>query len=118
MEYDAALLERVAQRFRRDMWRSVTPDAVIESGVEVQRFGPVQATAFADLPEEHSLNQIQGAAEPGAVEEGHLAEAIEWMRAGKSTTGCRSPRAGRCGEPSPGSANAVTSAVGAGEVGS
>ncbi len=80
MEYDAALLERVAQRFWRDMWRSVTPDAVAESGVEVRNFGPVQATAFGDLPEVHSLNQIQGAAEPGAIEGGHLAEAVEWMR--------------------------------------
>jgi hypothetical protein len=81
MDYDAALLERVAQRFRRDMWRSVTPDAVIESGVEVKKFGPVQTTAFADLPEEYALNQIQGAAEDGAIEDGHLSKAIEWMRA-------------------------------------
>jgi hypothetical protein len=80
LRYDAALLERVAQRFWRDMWRSVTPDAVVESGVEVRSFGPVQATAFGDLPEVHSLNQIQGAAEPGAIEGGHLAQAIEWMR--------------------------------------
>lgn len=81
MNYDAALLERVAQRFWRDMWESVTPDAVTESGVQVRSFGPVQATAFGDLPEAHSLNQIQGAAEPGAIEDGHLAEAVEWMRA-------------------------------------
>ena len=81
MHYDAALLERIAQRFRSDMWRSVTPDAVTESGVEVRRFGSVQATAFADLPEEPVLNQIQGAAERGAIEEGHLAAAVEWMRA-------------------------------------
>lgn len=81
MEYDSALLERVAQQFRRDMWRSVTPDAVTESGVEMRRFGPVQATAFGDLPEEYSLNQIQGAAELGAVEGGHLGRATEWMRA-------------------------------------
>jgi len=81
MMLDAALFERVSQRFRRDMWESVVPDAVTESGVEVERFGPVQATAFADLPEFHSLNQIQGAAEPGAIEDGHLAAAIEWMRA-------------------------------------
>jgi GNAT superfamily N-acetyltransferase len=80
MEYDAAALERVAQRFRRDIWRSVVFDAVVESGVEVHNFGPVQATAFGDLPECHSLNQIQGAAEPGAVEDGSLAEGIEWMR--------------------------------------
>lgn len=81
MRYDSAVLERVAQRFRRDMWDSVVPEAISESGVEVQRFGPVQATAFGDLPEIHLLQQIQGAAEPGAVADGHLAAAIEWMRA-------------------------------------
>jgi len=59
---------------------SVVPEAVTESGVEVERFGPVQATAFADLPEAGCLNQIQGAAEPGAVDEGHLARAVDWMR--------------------------------------
>lgn len=63
------------------MWRSVIPDAVTESGVEIRRFGPVQATAFGDLPEEPVLNQIQGAAERGAIEDGHLAAAVEWMRA-------------------------------------
>lgn len=81
MDYDSALLERVAQRFRRDMWRSVVAEAVTESGVEVESFGPVQATAFGDLPEVNRLNQIQGAAEPGAIENGHLATAVEWMRA-------------------------------------
>jgi len=81
MEYDPAVMEAVAQEFRRDMWKSVVPEAVTESGVEVQRFGPVQATAFGDLPEAALLNQIQGAAEPGAIEDGHLAQAVEWMRA-------------------------------------
>lgn len=81
MDYDSALLESVAQRFRRDMWKSVVAEAVTESGVEVRRFGPVQATAFGDLPEVHGLNQVQGAAEPGAVDDGHLAEALEWIRA-------------------------------------
>ena len=80
MQYDSAVLERVTQQFRRDMWTSVVPVAVAESGVEVERFGPVQATAFGDLPEFVILNQIQGAAEPGAIEGGFLAEAIEWMR--------------------------------------
>jgi hypothetical protein len=81
VRYDSAVLETVAQRFRRDMWDSVVPEAVSESGVEVERFGPVQATAFGDLPEVPLLQQIQGAAEPGAVADGHLAAAIEWMRA-------------------------------------
>jgi hypothetical protein len=81
MEYEPAVLERVAQRFWRDMWQSVVPEAVTESGIQVQRFGPVQALAFGDLPEVGSLNRIQGAAEPGAIEDGRLAEAVEWMRA-------------------------------------
>jgi hypothetical protein len=80
MDYDAALMERVARRFRREMWESVVPEAVAESGIVVREFGPVQASAFGDLPEVHSLNHIQGAAEPGAIAEGYLAEAIEWMR--------------------------------------
>lgn len=80
VEYDPAILERVAQRFRCDMWNSVTADAVTESGVELRRFGPVQVTVFGDLPEAHCLNQIQGAAEPSAISGGHLANAVEWMR--------------------------------------
>lgn len=80
MDYDSALLEKVAQRFRRDMWKSVVPEAVTESGVQIARFGPVQATAFGNLPEVQTLHQIQGAAEPGAVEGGYLARAVEWMR--------------------------------------
>jgi GNAT superfamily N-acetyltransferase len=81
VRYNPAVLERVAQQFRRDMWDSVVPEAITESGVEVQRFGPVLATAFGDLPEIHLLHQIQGAAEPDAIADGHLAAAIEWMRA-------------------------------------
>ena len=81
MRYDAAVLEKIAQRFRREMWTSVVPEAVTESGVALARFGPVQTTAFGDLPAILSLNQIQGAAErAGAIEGGHLARAIEWMR--------------------------------------
>jgi GNAT superfamily N-acetyltransferase len=62
------------------MWLSAAPAAIAESAIELERFGPVQATAFGDLPDAVNLNQIQGAAEPGAIEEGHLTAAIEWMR--------------------------------------
>lgn len=81
MDFDATLLERVAQEFRRDMWESVVTEAVTESGIEVERFGPVQASAFGELPEIAILNQIQGGAEAGAISGGYLTEAIEWMRA-------------------------------------
>jgi hypothetical protein len=81
VDFDATLLERIAQEFRRDMWESVVDEAVTESGIEVERFGPVQASAFGELPAIPVLNQIQGAGEAGAVSDGHLAAAIEWMRA-------------------------------------
>lgn len=78
MQYDPALLEGVSQRRRHDMWRTAAPDAIAECGIEERCFGPVQATVFASLPEWPTLNQVLGAAEPGAVEEGHLGAAIEW----------------------------------------
>ena len=78
MQYDPALLEGVSQRRRQDMWRTAAPDAIAECGIEERRFGPVQATVFASLPDWPLLNQVLGAAEPDAVGEGHLEEAVEW----------------------------------------
>ena len=80
MTWDAAALERVAQRFRHGMWSSVVPIAVLEEGIEARQFGPIQATAFREEPLAPALNLIQGAAEPGAVVGGHLGAAVEWMR--------------------------------------
>ncbi len=60
------------------MWRTAAPDAIAECGIEERCFGPVQATVFASQPESPLLNQVRGAAEPGAVEEGHLEAALEW----------------------------------------
>jgi hypothetical protein len=78
MGYDTATLERTAKVCRADMWGTVCEDAVLECGIEEECFGPVQATVFEALPEAPNLNLVLGAAEPGAVEEGHLAAAIAW----------------------------------------
>lgn len=75
------------------MWRTAAPDAVAECGIEERCFGPVQATVFASLPEAPLLNQVRGAAEPGAVEEGHLAAALAWAEGFGSR--CRVPVARR-----------------------
>lgn len=80
MEYHVADLERAERRFREDIWSCAPPDAVSEAGVQARHFGPVLATAFADLPEAPRMNTILGAAEPGAVSDGHFGEAVEWMR--------------------------------------
>lgn len=78
MHFDAATLERTAKTFRSDMWGTVCDDAVMECGIAEACFGPVQVTVFEALPDDPSLNLILGAAEPGAVSEGHLADAIAW----------------------------------------
>jgi len=55
------------------------PDAVVEERIDLAKFGPVQASLVAEEPEEPMLNFILGAAEPGAVAAGHLADAVEWL---------------------------------------
>jgi hypothetical protein len=76
--FDAAMLERSAQVFRADMWNSACDDALFECGIAERRFGPIQANVIEALPRAIALNTILGAAEPGAVSGGYLAEAIEW----------------------------------------
>lgn len=81
MDYNPGALERMAKRFRKEIWRTPPVDAIVECGIEVQTFGPVQATVIAELPDIQAVNVILGAAEPAAVEGGYLAEAIEWADA-------------------------------------
>jgi len=78
MGHDTATLERAAKVCRADMWGTVCEDAVIECGIEEECFGAVQATVFEALPCAPHVNLVLGAAEPGAVEEGHLAAAVRW----------------------------------------
>jgi hypothetical protein len=80
MHHDHAVWERASQSFRQELWDSVVSDAVEEQGIEAQCFGPVLATAFGSKSREPGLNLVQGAAEPGAIASGHVADAIEWMR--------------------------------------
>jgi hypothetical protein len=76
--FDAEALDALEQRLWGDIWESAVPDVASEHGVEVKRFGPVQATVVADIPDAAWLNLVLGSAASGAVEQGHLAAAIEW----------------------------------------
>jgi GNAT superfamily N-acetyltransferase len=78
--YDGAAIAMAELRFREDLWRTAPIDAVQEAAVEYCRFGPLLATVFGELPETSLLNVVQGAAEPAAVDDGHLAAAVEWLR--------------------------------------
>src|ERR1700712_126842 len=78
--YDGSAVAAAQLRFREDLWRTAPSDAVQEAEVRMQRFGPILATVFADLPSVTLVNMVLGAAEPGAVDGGHLSTAIEWLR--------------------------------------
>lgn len=82
-------LEGIERRFWLDLWRAPVIDAVEEGGIEARRYGPVQATLVAGLPDTPLLNLILGAAEPGAVSGGHLEAAVEWAES--RDTDCRIP---------------------------
>lgn len=75
-----AEVEEAGRLFWLDLIAVPDRDAVSEYGVEARRFGPVDAMAVAGLPEHPHFNVILGAAQPEAVERGHLAGAVEWLR--------------------------------------
>lgn len=78
--YDPKELDATERRFWRECWESVPADVAAEHGIELRNFGPIQASVIADLPEVRMLNLVLGATEPGATEEGHLAEALDWTQ--------------------------------------
>lgn len=78
--YDGSAIAAAEIRFREDLWRTAPSDAVEEAAVEYQRFGPLLATVFGELPHTSLLNIVQGAAEPEVVANGQLAAAVEWLR--------------------------------------
>jgi hypothetical protein len=80
MEYDAAAIATAELRFREGIWGAAPQDAIDELEIRKRWFGPVLATSCAGLSDSPVMNTVQGAAEPGAVAEGHLASALEWMR--------------------------------------
>ena len=79
--YDGSAIAAAELRFREDLWRTAPTDAVKEAEVRCHWFGPILATVFGDLPDSDLMNRIHGIAEPGALENSYLAEAIEWVRA-------------------------------------
>lgn len=80
MGYDAAAIAAAELRFREGIWSAAPHDAVDELEIRKQWFGPILATVCAGLADAAEMNMVQGAAEPGAVAGGHLANAVEWLR--------------------------------------
>lgn len=78
--YDPQALDAIEQRFWREVWEAVRPEAAAEHGIELRRFGPVQATIVRDLGQVQMANQVLGATALGAVAGGQLEAAIAWAR--------------------------------------
>jgi GNAT superfamily N-acetyltransferase len=74
--YDPTALDRVEQRFWRDIWTSMPAAIGAEHGIELRRFGPLQASIASDLAQVPMLNLLLGA--PAAAEE-QLADALAWI---------------------------------------
>lgn len=79
--HDPAAVDGIEQRYLRDLWRTAVADTVVERRLDLARFGPIQAAIVCEEPEEPLLNAVLGASAFGAVEGGHLADAIEWVAA-------------------------------------
>ena len=79
LPYDAVALDEAEKRFWKGLWDTAVEDAVVDLGIDMVRFGPVEAALVEEEPEEVSHNFILGAAAPGAVEDGYLPAAVKWM---------------------------------------
>jgi hypothetical protein len=79
MPFDAVALDEAEKRFWRGLWDTAVEDAVVDLGIDMVRFGPVEAAVVVEEPEEPALNFVLGGAAPCAVEDGYLPAAIEWM---------------------------------------
>jgi GNAT superfamily N-acetyltransferase len=76
--YDTSSLDACERDFWGDVWQSVPAELAREKGVERRDFGPVRASIARELPRVGMMNLVLGATEPGAVEGGHLAAAVDW----------------------------------------
>jgi len=72
-------LYNLERQFWLELWRAPAIDAIDEDRIEARRYGPVQATVIPVLPRAPLFNLVLGAADPGAVEEGHLGETLDWL---------------------------------------
>jgi hypothetical protein len=79
LPYDAVALDEAEKRFWRGLWETAVEDAVVDLGIDMVRFGPVEAAVVAEEPQEPALNFVLGAGAPAAVEDGYLPAAIRWM---------------------------------------
>ena len=85
------------RQFWLELWRVPCLDAVEEGGIEARHYGPLRVFVIAGWPRTPLFNLVLGAAQPGAVEDGHLAAALDWTES--LGVDCRIPVRPDFGEP-------------------
>jgi GNAT superfamily N-acetyltransferase len=78
--YEPEALDRAERHFWREIWESIPQEVAAEHGVELRRFGPIQASIVTDLAPVGMLNLILGAPEGAEAGGGALAAAVDWAR--------------------------------------
>ncbi|HUC07370.1 MAG TPA: hypothetical protein VMR96_04710 [Solirubrobacterales bacterium] len=79
LPFDAVALDEAEKQFWRGLWDTACEDAVVDLGIDMVRFGPVAAAVVAEEAAEPALNFVLGAGGSGAIEDGYLPAAVQWM---------------------------------------
>ena len=77
--WDPLRLSLSEKAFWEALWDVAPFELLDECGLDMVRFGPVQAGCIAEVPYEPGVNFILGSGEAGAAEYGHLANAVTWL---------------------------------------
>lgn len=77
--WDVARLAASEKAFWVGLWEAPIADTLYESGADSVRFGPIRAVCVTDEPRHAGMNFILGASEAGAIEGGHLGDAVSWL---------------------------------------
>ncbi len=65
--------------FWTSLWKQAPFSMWDECGLDMVRFGPIWAACMAEDSSELGCNLVLGSSEAGAVEHGHLANAVAWL---------------------------------------
>lgn len=84
---DRLRLSEGEKAFWTALWKQAPFCLWDECGLDMVRFGPIWAACMADDPCELGFNLILGSSEAGAVEHGHLANAVAWLESRPQPTG-------------------------------
>jgi hypothetical protein len=77
--WDIARLTESEKAFWIALWDAPIPDTLHDAGADSVSFGPVQALCVTEERNDRGTNFVLGSGVPGAVGQGHLADATRWM---------------------------------------